>query len=501
MFWKTDQLMRIEEFREFAKSHTVIPVTRTLRADSETPLSLYSKLAKERTGTFLLESAENGRTWSRYSFIGVRSDATLTESAGVATWSGVKPAGAPEGIDPLKALEITTSHLRSVALADLPPLTSGLVGYMGYDAVRRMEKLPSLAKDDLRIPELSFMLISDLAIFDHTTGVLTLIANAINWDGSNERVDEAYRDALSRLDRMQGDLSSNSPSELSYEGKKVPPKFERNTSSAEYCAAVLKIKEEILAGEAFQVVLSQRFTTEIEASALDVYRALRVHNPSPYMYLLRFTDGIDVVGSSPEALVKIVDRVAMVHPIAGTRPRGSSIEEDNQLADELLADTKERAEHLMLVDLGRNDLGRVCKAGSVEVIEFMNIERYSHVMHIVSTVTGELNEDVSVVQALSAVFPAGTLSGAPKPRAMEIIEELEPTRRGLYGGIVGYIDFRGNLDSAIAIRTALIKDGKAYVQAGAGVVADSVAESEDQECVNKAAAVLTAIATANSMRK
>ena len=501
MFWKTDQLMRIEEFREFAKSHTVIPVTRTLRADSETPLSLYSKLAKERTGTFLLESAENGRTWSRYSFIGVRSDATLTESAGVATWSGVKPAGAPAGIDPLKALEITTSHLRSVALADLPPLTSGLVGYMGYDAVRRMEKLPSLAKDDLQIPELSFMLISDLAIFDHTTGVLTLIANAINWDGSNERVDEAYRDALSRLDRMQGDLSSNSPSELSYEGKKVPPKFERYTSSAEYCAAVLKIKEEILAGEAFQVVLSQRFTTEIEASALDVYRALRVHNPSPYMYLLRFTDGIDVVGSSPEALVKIVDRVAMVHPIAGTRPRGSSIEEDNQLADELLADTKERAEHLMLVDLGRNDLGRVCKAGSVEVIEFMNIERYSHVMHIVSTVTGELNEDVSVVQALSAVFPAGTLSGAPKPRAMEIIEELEPTRRGLYGGIVGYIDFRGNLDSAIAIRTALIKDGKAYVQAGAGVVADSVAESEDQECVNKAAAVLTAIATANSIRK
>lgn len=501
MFWKTDQLMRIEEFREFAQSHTVIPVTRTLRADSETPLSLYCKLAKERPGTFLLESAENGRTWSRYSFIGVRSDATLTESAGVATWSGVKPAGAPEGIDPLKALEITTSHLRSVALADLPPLTSGLVGYMGYDAVRRMEKLPALAKDDLQIPELSFMLISDLAIFDHTTGVLTLIANAINWDGSNERVDEAYRDAVSRLDRMQGDLSSDSPSELSYEGKKVPPKYERNTSSAEYCAAVLKIKEEILAGEAFQVVLSQRFTTEIEASALDVYRALRVHNPSPYMYLLRFTDGIDVVGSSPEALVKIVDRVAMVHPIAGTRPRGSSIEEDNQLADELLADTKERAEHLMLVDLGRNDLGRVCKAGSVEVIEFMNIERYSHVMHIVSTVTGELNEDVSVVQALSAVFPAGTLSGAPKPRAMEIIEELESTRRGLYGGIVGYIDFRGNLDSAIAIRTALIKDGKAYVQAGAGVVADSVAESEDQECVNKAAAVLTAIATANSMRK
>ncbi len=493
--------MRIEDFREFAKNHTVIPVTRTLLADSETPLSLYSKLAKERPGTFLLESAENGRTWSRYSFIGVRSDATLTERGGVATWSGTKPAGAPEGIDPLVALEITTSHLRSVALADLPPLTSGLVGFMGYDAVRRMEKLPSLAKDDLHIPEMSFMLISDLAIFDHTTGSLTLIANAINWDGSSERVDEAYLDAIARLDRMQEDLTGDTTSEISYQGPKVEPRFERNTSATDYCAAVLKIKEEILAGEAFQVVLSQRFTTQIDASALDVYRMLRLHNPSPYMYLLRFTDGIDVVGSSPEALVKITDRAAMVHPIAGTRPRGKSDAEDNKLAEELLADIKERAEHLMLVDLGRNDLGRVCKAGSVEVTEFMNIERYSHVMHIVSTVIGELNDDVSVVQALSAVFPAGTLSGAPKPRAMEIIEELEPTRRGLYGGIVGYIDFRGNLDSAIAIRTALIKDGIAYVQAGAGVVADSVAESEEQECVNKAAAVLSAIATANSLRK
>ena len=493
--------MRIEDFRQFATGHTVIPVTRTFLADTETPLSIYTKLAKERPGTFLLESAENGRTWSRYSFIGVRSEATLTERDGVARWSGVKPAGAPEGIDPIAALEITTTHLRSLELPDLPPLTSGLVGYMGYDAVRRMEKLPSIAKDDLQVPEISFMLISDLAIFDHATGVVTLIANAINWDGSDERVDEAYLDAVERLNRMQQDLTSSAPSEISYKDEKSEPKYERKTSSAEYCAAVAKIKGEILAGEAFQVVLSQRFTTEIDASALDIYRMLRRHNPSPYMYLLRFSDGIDVVGSSPEALVKISERVAMVHPIAGTRPRGRTAKEDNQLAEELLADTKERAEHLMLVDLGRNDLGRVCKAGSVEVIEFMNIEKYSHVMHIVSTVTGELNDGVSVVQALCAVFPAGTLSGAPKPRAMEIIEELEPTRRGLYGGIVGYIDFRGNLDSAIAIRTALIKDGMAYVQAGAGVVADSIAESEDQECVNKAAAVLSAITTANHLRK
>lgn len=493
--------MRIEEFRDFARSHTVIPVTRKFVADNETPLSLYSKLAQERPGTFLLESAENGRTWSRYSFIGVQSSATLTERDGLATWSGKKPAGAPEGIDPIQALEITSAHLKSVALADLPPLTSGLVGYMGYDSVRRMERLPSIAKDDLQIPELSFMLISDLAIFDHSTSVVTLIANAINWDGSDERVDEAFIDANSRLDRMERDLLAGlsvEQSGVSFLDERAEPEFDRATSSADYCAAVQKIKEEILAGEAFQVVLSQRFATSVRASSLDIYRMLRRHNPSPYMYLLRFDDGIDVVGSSPEALVKISDRKAMVHPIAGTRARGKSAAEDEQLAAELLADVKERAEHLMLVDLGRNDLGRVCKPGTVDVVEFMNIERYSHVMHIVSTVTGELVDDVSIVDALCAVFPAGTLSGAPKPRAMEIIEELEPTRRGLYGGIVGYIDFRGNLDSAIAIRTALIKDGIAYVQAGAGVVADSIAENEDQECVNKAAAVLTAIASANA---
>lgn len=494
--------MRLEEFREFAKQHTVIPVTRKFVADNETPLSLYSKLAKERAGTFLLESAENGRTWSRYSFIGVRSNATLTEKSGLAHWEGMKPAGAPEGIDPLKALEITSAHLKSVALADLPPLTSGLVGFLGYDSVRRMERLPSLAKDDLHIPELAFMLISDLAIFDHATSVVTLIANAINWDGSDERVDEAFADATSRLDDMERDLVSLVKQEqagLSFLDKRAEPEYHRATTSSEYCAAVNKIKEEILAGEAFQVVLSQRFSTKAEASALDVYRMLRRYNPSPYMYLLRFTDGLDVVGSSPEALVKISDRHAMVHPIAGTRPRGATKEADEQLAAELLADIKERAEHLMLVDLGRNDLGRVCKPGTVDVVEFMNIERYSHVMHIVSTVTGELHDGVSIIDALCAVFPAGTLSGAPKPRAMEIIEELEPTRRGLYGGIVGYIDFRGNLDSAIAIRTALIKDGMAYVQAGAGVVADSIPESEDQECLNKAAAVLTAIASANAL--
>jgi anthranilate synthase component 1 len=277
--------------------------------------------------------------------------------------------------------------------------------------------------------------------------------------------------------------------------------FARNMDSSTYKNHIASIKEEIKSGEAFQVVLSQRFSMECAADAIDVYRMLRLRNPSPYMYLFRFADGLNIVGSSPEALVKVNEREVMVHPIAGTRKRSANPEEDQRLSEELLADPKERAEHLMLVDLGRNDLGRVCDPGTVNVVEFMQIERYSHVMHIVSTVTGSLASKHSPVEALYAVFPAGTLSGAPKPRAMEIIEEHEPTRRGIYGGAIGYVDFVGNLDTCIAIRTAVIKDGKAYVQAGAGIVADSNPTSEDEECLNKAAAVLTAISMANQLKK
>jgi anthranilate synthase component 1 len=380
-------------------------------------------------------------------------------------------------------------------------LASGLVGYLGYDAVRRMEKLPNLAKDDLHLPEMAFQLISDLAVFDHSEGTVLLVANAINWDGSSERVDQAWENAIERIEKMHKDLLAPLSGQIDTVGEKSKADFVRATSSADFRKNVELIKEEIRSGEAFQVVLSQRFSTPCEASSIDVYRMLRLHNPSPYMYLIRFHDGVDIVGSSPEALIKISDRKAMIHPIAGTRHRGKNAEEDIEIGNELIADPKERAEHLMLVDLGRNDLGRVCKAGSVEVIEFMNVERYSHVMHIVSTVTGELNDDISVVDALAAVFPAGTLSGAPKPRAMEIIEKLEPTRRGLYGGCIGYFDFSGNLDTAIAIRTALIRDGVAYVQAGAGIVADSIPENEDDECLNKAAAVLGAIASAKNLVK
>lgn len=492
--------MKLEEFREYARNNNVIPVYRRILADGETPLGLYKKLAKNNPGTFLLESAEHGGVWSRYSFIGVQSKTTLTERDGVAEWLGTPPAGVPRNVEPLQALKESVSHLKTPVIPGLPPLTGGLVGYMGYDAVRRLETLPTLALDDLNVPEIAFMLTSDLAVMDHSNGTVTLIANAINWDGSDDRVDEAYAESIERLDRMYLDLQSALPGDVSELPEFKSPDFDRNISADEFRAKVEIAKEEIRAGEAFQIVISQRFSTEVRADALDVYRALRLSNPSPYMYIFRFEGGIDVVGSSPEVLVKVTGREVMVHPIAGTRKRSSSLEEDVRLGEELLSDPKERAEHLMLVDLGRNDVGRVCTPGSVEVIDFMHIERYSHVMHIVSTVVGELAAESSPIDALFSVFPAGTLSGAPKPRAMEIIERLEPTRRGLYGGAIGYFDFTGNIDTCIAIRTALIKDGRAYVQAGAGVVADSDPESENQETLNKAAAVLTAINTANGLR-
>ena len=493
--------MKIEEFRKHAQSHNVIPVYRKLLADGETPLNIYKKLAQNKPGTFLLESAEHGGVWSRYSFIGVKSQTTLTEKDGQALWIGKPPVGVPTGVDPLTALRQSVAHLKSPKIEGLPTLTGGLVGYMGYDAVRRLEKLPTSSARDIELPEIAFMLTSDLVVMDHSDGTIILIANAINWDGSSERVDDSYRDSVSRLDRMQKELLGPIAGDVSPLPSFDKPIFDRNMSEQDFKSKVEIAKEEIRAGEAFQIVLSQRFSMPTSADALDIYRMLRLNNPSPYMYLFRFEDGYDVVGSSPEALVKVTGKQVMVHPIAGTRKRSDSIEEDVRLGEELLADPKERAEHLMLVDLGRNDLGRICAPGSVEVIDFMHIERYSHVMHIVSTVVGELASDKSPIDALFSVFPAGTLSGAPKPRAMEIIESLEPTRRALYGGAIGYFDFTGNIDTCIAIRTALIHNGTAYVQAGAGIVADSDPTAENDETLNKAAAVLGAIAAANEMKR
>ncbi|WP_030783974.1 anthranilate synthase component I [Streptomyces sp. NRRL S-920] len=492
--------MDLETFRKLATDRRVIPVSRKLLADGDTPVGLYRKLAAERPGTFLLESAENGRTWSRYSFVGVRSAATLTVKGGEAHWLGTPPVGVPTAGDPLAALRATVGilHTPRDLAGQLPPFTGGMVGYLGYDIVRRLEKIGPGERDDLRLPELTMLLTSDLAVLDHWDGSVLLIANAINHNDLDTGVDEAYADAIARLDAMEADLSrpvaqppaALPPSEL--------PEYTALWGGEQYQDAVDDIKERIRDGEAFQVVPSQRFETPCTASALDVYRVLRATNPSPYMYLFRL-DGFDVVGSSPEALVKVEDGRAMVHPIAGTRHRGATPQEDHALAEELLADPKERAEHLMLVDLGRNDLGRVCEPGSVEVVDFMSIEKYSHVMHIVSTVTGQVARGRTAFDVLTACFPAGTLSGAPKPRAMQIIDELEPSRRGLYGGCVGYLDFAGDSDTAIAIRTALLRDGTAYVQAGAGVVADSDPVAEDTECRNKAAAVLRAIHTANRL--
>ncbi|MRH89976.1 anthranilate synthase component I [Nocardia sp. SYP-A9097] len=492
------------QFRMLAADHRVVPVTRKVLADSETPLSAYRKLAGDRAGTFLLESAENGRSWSRWSFIGAGSPTALSVVDGQAVWLGQSPADAPSGGDPLVALRETLELLRTERLPGLPPLTGGMVGYLGYDAVRRMERLPALAEDDLELPEMVLLLATDLAAFDHHEGAITLIANAVNWNGTDERVDEAYDDAVARLDRMTEALAAPADSTVSVFDRPEPD-FRRQRTSEEFGAGVRRLVKEIEAGEAFQVVLSQRFEMEYGGTPIDLYRMLRASNPSPYMYLMHIPDGsggtaFSIVGSSPEALVTVKDGVATTHPIAGTRWRGATEEDDLLLEKGLLADEKENAEHLMLVDLGRNDLGRVCEPGTVRVTEYRHIERYSHVMHLVSTVSGRLAAGKIAFDAVRACFPAGTLSGAPKVRAMELIEELEPTRRGVYGGVVGYLDFAGDADTAICIRTALLKNGTAYVQAGAGVVADSDPNYEDVESRNKAMAVLKAVAAAETLR-
>ncbi|HVX69740.1 MAG TPA: anthranilate synthase component I [Mycobacteriales bacterium] len=488
-----------ESFLEAFGRDRVVPVVRRVLADAETPISAYRKLAGGRPGTFLLESAEHGGMWARYSFVGVRSAATLSERDGKAVWTGIGPDDHPE--DPLAALHDAAARLHTARDPELPPLTCGLVGYLGYDAVRRMERLPVIAEDDIAMPELHFLLATDVAVLDHRDGSILLVANVIHGltPGADADPGAAYDDAVARLDSMVADLSKPSESSVATLARGTVPPYEERSTRDDYMAAVEAAKEHIRAGDCFQIVVSQRFETKTNADPLDVYRALRTSNPSPYMYLLRFGD-LDVVGSSPEALVKVEGTRALMHPIAGTRPRGATPEADTALAAELLSDPKERAEHVMLVDLGRNDLGRIATAGSVEVVDLMTVERFSHVMHLVSTVVCEVAPSVSSLDVLCACFPAGTLSGAPKVRAMEVIEALEPTRRGLYGGVVGYVDVAGDLDTAVAIRTVVMRDGHAYVQAGAGIVADSDPSLEDTESRNKAAAVLAALASAEALR-
>ncbi|WP_369254412.1 anthranilate synthase component I [Geodermatophilus amargosae] len=495
-----------EEFAALGRagrSGAMVPVTRRLLADGETAVGIYRKLAGNRPGTVLLESAEQGKRWSRYSFVGVRSAGVLSEREGRTLWLGEDLPGLTGDLpaDPLAAVRTLARRLRSPRRADLPRLTGGLVGYLGYDVVRRLERLPNTATDDLGMPELSLMLVTDLAVLDHTDGTVLLIANALTGAGDPGA---AWDDAVARLDAMVADLTKAVPPGVAVFTPAEPPPVRSTMAPGVYEAGVETVREHIRAGDAFQVVLAQRFETDTDVDALDLYRVLRATNPSPYMYLLRFAGRetpFDVVGSSPEALVTVTGTGAVVHPPAGTRPRGATEEEDLRLAEGLLADPKERAEHVMLVDLARNDLGRVCVPGTVEVPDFMRVELYSHVMHLVSTVAGEVAPGRDALDVFDATFPAGTVSGAPKPRAMEIIESLEPTRRALYAGTVGYLDASGDMDMAIAIRTAVLHRGRAYVQAGAGVVADSDPATEEAETRHKARAVLSAIATAEGMRE
>lgn len=486
----------LEEFVELTRTRRVISVHARMLVDDLTPIGLYDMLCGQREGTYLFESAEAG-IWSRYSFIGVRAAATLTEENGQAVWKGRELVGIHDG-DPLTVLQQTLAELATPAVEGLPPFHAGMVGYLGYDVVRRLEKLPDDCVDDLQLPEMVMMLSSQLAVLDHHRSELWLIANAINFDGTDEGAERAYLDAVVAVNDMAAKLIEPRRPMGQPVTKPTIPVVRRQRESDDYQNAVRAAIGEIEAGEAFQIVVSQRFDIDCDADALDVYRSLRLTNPSPYLYLLRLP-GFDIVGSSPEALVTVKDGMATTRPIAGSRPRGSTDAQDKALAEELLADPKERAEHIMLVDLGRNDLGRICVPGTVAVHEFMNIHRYSHIMHLEAAVSGRIAAGRTALEATLACFPAGTLSGAPKVRAMEIIDHLEVSRRGLYGGVVGYFDFAGNSDVAIAIRTAVLKDGVAHVQAGAGIVADSVPETEDEECSHKAAAVIAALGMAAGM--
>lgn len=482
-------------------SANVIPVIRRLFSGTETPLGIYQKLCGTRPNTFLLESAEQG-VWGRYSFVGVSSRGQLISTQSSASWVSKFPA-LPNGEElpdnPLAALEL----LQSSWVSDPAefPLSSGLVGFAGWGLTELIEKLPSSKSADYQIPLYGFNQFSELVVMDHQRSELILVS-VVFLDGLGSK-EEKLADAQRKLDLLQESVSMPTPSKLSLPSW-PEPNFVSNTSKEEFLASVEAAKNHVRLGDVFQVVISQRFDQEITADALDVYSSLRALNPSPYMYLTRWKDvagEFAIVGSSPEALIKVSGDQVITHPIAGSRPRGSDTATDITNAEDLLADAKERSEHLMLVDLARNDLLKVCDPTSLRVSEFMEIHRFSHIMHLVSTVEGRLRPELNAVKALLATFPAGTLSGAPKPRALEVIHDLEQAARGLFGGVIGYFDFQGNADVAIAIRTALIRDGVARIQAGAGIVLDSDPESEYQETLAKAAVVLRAVASANEMNK
>lgn len=494
--------MSRDEFHSLAQDYRAIPVHRELLADLTTPVSAFLRCVGEEAG-FALESVENGERWSRFSFVGRRPHATLTGRGRTVELEGALPdTDLPLDQGILATIETLLDRYKAPRLPDLPPLTAGLVGYLGYDIVREVELLPDVPTDDRDYPDASLDVIGDLAVFDHWRQRVTLVSTALlGRDATLAEIDSAYDDAVRRLDQLALDGSRpldeplvSAPVQLDL------PAVSSSLSSEMYERAVEAAKEYIRAGDIFQVVLSKRFDFDLDADPFDVYRVLRQINPSPYMYFLRRRE-LTLVGCSPEPLVQVNDGRVISRPIAGTRRRGRTDEHDRIMAAELTEDPKERAEHVMLVDLARNDVGRVVDYGSLTLDEMMTLERYSHVMHLTSQVSGDLREGQSVIDVLRATMPAGTVSGAPKVRAMEIIDELEPLKRGPYAGVVGYLDFSGNLDTAITIRTMFCGPEGASVQAGAGVVADSNPSLEDKECWNKAKALLASVEPARQLTK
>ncbi len=485
-----------EKFKALAGKGNTIPVYRQLLADTLTPVSAFRKISTAGHA-FLLESASGGEKMARYSFIGTKPFMELNCRGNQTEIIRNGKKESFEDHDPIGTLEKELKKFSPVAVDELPYFTGGAVGYFSYDAVRYTEKLPVNTVDDLELPDISFMFFDSVVVFDHQEKMIKVIANAFLHETDAEG---AYKDAVGRIDSLADMLRTavESVSEDIITNGQIERNFSSNFDKADFLRAVDRCKEYIRAGDAFQIVLSQRLGLETKAKPLDIYRALRVINPSPYMFYLDLGE-TRLIGSSPEVMVKVDRGRVTVRPLAGTRKRGRSEEEDKRLEEELINDPKEQAEHVMLVDLGRNDVGRVAEYGSVHLEDRMIIERYSHVMHITSSVTGTLRPDKTTFDALRSCLPAGTLSGAPKVRAMEIIEELEPTRRGPYGGAVGYIDFSGNMDTCITIRTILLKGNTVYVQAGAGIVADSVPELEYKETLNKARGLMVAIETAEAM--
>ncbi len=479
------------EFKEKARNGNLIPVWKEVLLDTETPVSAFRKIGNSQYA-FLLESVEGGESVGRHSFLGSEPFAVFTSKADSVTVmrNGRKYTRRLEqGEDPLHALEALLAEYTFVPVEGLPKFCGGAVGFIGYDAVRFFEKLPEQTTDDLALPDSLLVLTDTCVIFDHAYHRGKVLSNAI----VNGDPDAAYEEAVRKIDALCARLAAPAPAVAAPALRPKDTTLKTNLTREEYERIVVAAKEYIAAGDIIQVVLSQRLTREVAANAFDIYRALRSLNPSPYMYYLTYGD-LRIVGSSPERLVSVEGAEVVTRPIAGSRPRGETAEEDEALAQELLADEKERAEHIMLLDLGRNDIGRVCRYGTVRVDEQMVIEKYSHVQHIVSNVRGELRADRHQFDVLRACFPAGTLSGAPKVRAMEIIEELEPTRRGPYGGVIGYFSFSGNMDTAITIRTIVCTNGTAHIQVGAGIVADSVPSREYDECVKlKGGALLRAI--------